>query len=164
VKTFKNILYFWAVMGMMLLLLGSCKRKPISSSSNLRITDSTVIQEKIRTEYVPVKGDSFPYEVRIECDKNTNKPKPLIFSKKQGQVKTNFNIDSSGTLRGVAGCEDLVVEVNVKDQIITKLRRELQENNTIKYVPYTGWFDYLLRYVCILLLIFIIILLIIIYK
>lgn len=149
---------------MMLLLLVSCKRKPISSSSNLRITDSTIIQEKVRTEYVKVKGDSFPYEVRIECDKNTNKPKPISFSKKQGQVKNNFIIDSSGWLKGIAGCEDLVASVNVKDQIISKLRRELQEKTEIRYVQYTGWYDYLARAACIILTIGILILIIIIYK
>jgi hypothetical protein len=92
-----------------------CLDYPQYCKDSITVKDSIV--ERFRVDSIHVPGDSIPFEVRIECDEKTNKPKPLIYNKD----KVKISIDSEGRLTGMAFCDSLLKVIETKDREIFRL-------------------------------------------
>lgn len=121
-----------------MVVASSCKKLPIQSSTV--VTDSTFVTEVIRIDSIVIPGDSIPFEVFIECDSITNKPKPLLFSTKSGRAFIEIRLDSAGMLEGICKADSLLKVVESQNQIITRLRFEKKTVVIPCPEKKSGWF------------------------
>jgi hypothetical protein len=142
--------------------LSACKptAATIKTSFTEHKKDSTFTKEVVRYDTVEIAGDSIPYEVRIECDEKTNKPKPVKFKAKSGRATVDMSLDSAGLLKGVAGCDHLIKRLEAKDRYITTLSNTIRDwkfeetKIVIDHKPY--WFDKVARVLALIFILLII--------
>jgi hypothetical protein len=105
-----------------MLLLSSCSRKTVTTSTN--VTDTTTIREIIRYDTIRTPGDTIRISELIECDSITNKPKPITIRERVGRATASVTINNQGQLQVQASCDSLENIIRIMDKEIFRLRHE----------------------------------------
>jgi hypothetical protein len=120
------------LMMVLLLVAVGCSRKA-APSVTAEVMDSTFMAETARTVEVRVPGDTVEILKYIECDSNTNKPKPFIVEKKKGRATSRIEVKATGQLVDKCTCDSLRELTKVMDRTIYHLRRESRSETTPIY-------------------------------
>ncbi len=135
------VAYFLFILALML-LMPSCNRKQIASSSNtqLIIKDSISIVEKIKLDTFIIAGDTILKTIQIECDSITNKPKPFEHKSKGKRTDNTLTLDSTGVLTSTCIADSLLHIVAQKEREIAVWKalaytKDTYEIEYIKYIP-----------------------------
>jgi hypothetical protein len=129
---------------MMILLFVTVGCKVVGPSVTTEVSDSTYVKEQPRFISVFIPGDSVEVLKYIECDSNTNKPKPFRVEKKQGRASVKIEVKPSGELVTKSNCDSLHKLIQVMDREIFRLRQEkkkiiLPEYKTKPVVKALAW-------------------------
>jgi heat shock protein HslJ len=125
---------------MLFLLLASCAKKPLQETKETTVKDSTIVKTETRIDTITMPGDTIEFEVKINCDSVTNEPEPVSYQDENEQSSVSLSIDSTGTLKGQAGCDSLRKELELKDQKITRLRTEKTLHTKPVRVQWVAWY------------------------
>ena len=153
--------YSCVLLFLVVVCLASSCRTPVATTSTVSETvkDSIIITYIPRFDTLRIKGDSIRYEVQIECDEKTNKPKPMKHKAKGTRAAATLSLDSNGLLKGTSSCDSLQEVIESKDREILhlqeKTRSEYKQDTVIQYKTRT--IDIWCRWIAALTVLFIII-------
>ena len=146
-------LFFTGLVVLMLMVIG-CNRK-ISSTTSTFVKDSTHIEYVDRPVEVKLPGDTVRLTTFLDCDKQTNKPKPSEGKKKSGRTTLDFNLDAKGKLEINCNEDSLKAIINAQDKQIFRYRHEQDRKTEVIEVYKTRKIDVICRWIVILLICFI---------
>lgn len=124
----------------------ACNQK-IAPSVTTEVKDTTFTKETSRVIDVKVPGYYLGVKKVIECDSNTNKPKPFIIEKKEQHAALSVHVTDQGQLSVDAGCDSLTLQIEARDKEITRLRTEKTKETVIVTQYKTRQIDIVSRWI-----------------
>jgi hypothetical protein len=133
--------------------LVACK-PPAATTTSSKVKDSVRVEYRDREIPVPVPGEKLTVTEYIECDSNTNKPKPTKFEANGSRSNMKGSIDDTGKLQTECTCDSLTLLVHAKDSIISRYRSESKSETKVEQVYLVHWYDKWARAIALLALLF----------
>jgi hypothetical protein len=106
--------------------------------------DTTIVEYITRIDTFTLAADTIHTTAWIECDSLTLKPKPVVLHSIGHRSALRIDIDSSGLLKADSRCDSLVRLLEVREQLISRLRTE--STHTVEPVYVTRWYDMMCRW------------------
>lgn len=127
-----------------LFVAASCSKKTVTTITD--VTDSTIVKETVRMDTIHIKGDTVVLKEFIECDSNTNKPKPFKVRGRSGRASSTIEVKEDGSLHVESVCDSLQKLIASKDKEIFRLRKEKKTVTIVKEPSkFRQWIDYTCR-------------------
>lgn len=142
----RNFIHIGLGLMVLLLLVVGCSRKDTASTSTI-VLDCTYVKEVPRFVEVKIPGNTVEVTRWIECDSNTNKPKPFITKKKSGRATVTVEVKATGEMNTTSTCDSLNEKIKVLDKEIFRLRHEKKTETKIVYEHDPYWFDIASRWI-----------------
>ena len=131
----------------LLLVAASCGRRAVPSVTT-KVTDSTYVSEVPRIVEVKIPGYKLGIRTIIECDSNTNKPKPLQIEKHAAE-RAHLAVQVTGQSELIVDsrCDSLVEEIEVRDKLITRLQTKSTDTVHVETEYKTRQIDIVCRWI-----------------